>query len=261
MERLFYHPEQGPTPVPASFPDAQSVWFNSADGTRLHGWFIPSQVHWGEKAPTILHVHGNAGNIESHIGFTDYLPAHGFNLFIFDYRGYGQSEGSARKRGPLIQDTNAALNAILKRPQVDPQRIGMYAQSLGGAIGLNVMADRPEIHAAVIESSFASWRDEAANAVGGDPPSWFGKTIAWLLISDAHRADVAIARIQRPILLVHGSADRIIPITHSRTLAAASNGHAQLIEYPGGDHNTLRETHPEVEQVVINFFRANLQSN
>jgi dipeptidyl aminopeptidase/acylaminoacyl peptidase len=258
MERLFYYPEKASTPPPAEFADAQSVWFSSADGTRLHGWFIPSQISPTEKSPTILHVHGNAGNITSHIWFTEYLPRSGFNLFIFDYRGYGQSEGSARKRAQLVADTNAALDAMLKQPAVDPARIGLYGQSLGGAIGLCVMADRPEIRAAVFESAFASWQGEAANAVGGEPPSWIGRTIAWLLINDSHRPDEAIARIGRPILLVHGTSDRTIPLSHSQKLAAASNGHATLIEYPGGDHNTLRETHPEMAQTVIDFFHVNL---
>src|SRR2546426_10629040 len=139
MERLFYYPERGPTPPPRNFLGAESVWFASRDGTRLHGWFMPAQ--WGESknAPTILHAHGNAGNITSHIWFTEYLPKAGFNLFIFDYRGYGQSEGAARSRKPLIEDTHAALDAILARKDIDAARIGMYGQSLGGSIGLNVM--------------------------------------------------------------------------------------------------------------------------
>src|SRR5262245_27599341 len=69
MERLFYYPEAGPTPPPRQFRGAESVWFTSTDGTRLHGWFIPAQnavAKGGVKFPTVLHVHGNAGNIESH---------------------------------------------------------------------------------------------------------------------------------------------------------------------------------------------------
>ena len=260
---MFYHPDAVPTPVPANLPNAEAVWFNSADGTRLHGWFIPAQPvgpqrAGASRAPTILHVHGNAGNIASHVWFTEYLPQHGFNLFIFDYRGYGESQGHPRSRGPLIADTIAALDALLARPDVDPTRIGMYGQSLGGAIGLNVMAQRPEIKAAVIESSFASWREIAANAVGGPAPGLASRSLAALLIPDTCRADDAIARIKRPMLLLHGTDDHIIPISHSRKLAAASGGFATLIELPGGDHNTLRETHPEIENLVVSFLRREL---
>lgn len=258
MERLFYHPQAGLTPVPREFPRGESVRFASADGTRLHGWFIPGGTD-PRSLPTILHVHGNAGNIESHIGFTDYLPAAGFNLFIFDYRGYGESEGSARTRKPLIEDTNAAIDALLARPDVDPARIGLYGQSLGGAIGLNVMARRDELRAAVIESSFTSWRDIAASAVGGGQPGAISNTLAAMLIQDSCRVDDAIANIDRPILLLHGDQDSIVPVEHSRKLAAASRtGSVMLVELPGGDHNTLRDTHPHVEQLVIEFFRKNL---
>jgi dipeptidyl aminopeptidase/acylaminoacyl peptidase len=255
MEHLFYYPERGPTPLPPSLRNtgAQEVWFHSADGTRLHGWFVPARVR-PESAPTILHAHGNAGNISSHIWFTEYLPPAGFNVFIFDYRGYGQSEGVARTRRPLIEDTEAALDAMLKRSDVDPNRIGMYGQSLGGSVGLNMMAKRTEIRAAVIESAFTSWRDMACDAVGGPVT----RMLACALIPDSHRAVDAIAKVQRPILLVHGDADHIIPAEHSRRLADAAGPHAKLIILPGGDHNTLRESHPEIEQLVIDFYRKNL---
>jgi dipeptidyl aminopeptidase/acylaminoacyl peptidase len=261
MERLFYYPSRGKTVPPPHLVGAESVWFQSADGTRLHGWFIPATgPALVERIPTVLHVHGNAANIESHVGFTEYLPAAGINVFIFDYRGYGQSEGSARRRGPLIADSHAALDAVLARSDVNPSRIGLYAQSLGGAIGLNLMAGRPEIRAAVIESSFASWRDMAASAVGGDPPGAIGRLLAGVLIRDDHRPLDAVARIDRPIMLVHGTADTVIPVSHSRRLAEAGPT-TELVEIADGDHNTLRWTNPEVEQLTVDFFRKHLGGN
>jgi dipeptidyl aminopeptidase/acylaminoacyl peptidase len=263
MERLFYYPSRGATQPPGHLSAAESVWFDSGDGTRLHGWFVPAgggPPSSRAPAPTILHVHGNAGNVESHVGFTEYLPQAGFNLFIFDYRGYGQSEGSARRRGPLIADGRAALDALLARPDIDRDRIGIYGQSLGGSIALNVMADRPEVRAAVIESAFASWRDMAANAVGGDPPGFIGRLLARLLIKDDHRPVDAITRIERPILIIHGTADGTIPVSHGRRLAEAGPV-VELVEVAGGDHNTLRWTNPEVEQMTIDFFRKHLDGN
>jgi hypothetical protein len=259
MERLFYVPIRGSTPLPAEFPAAEAVAFVSADGTRLHGWFIPAAgASAAEPAPGILHVHGNAGNITSHLWFTEYLPGAGFNVFIFDYRGYGQSDGTPRSRRPLIEDTHAALDALLARPEVDRSRIGMYAQSLGGAIGLNVMAERTEIRAAVIESAFSSWRQIAAEAVGGHPPGWFARALAWLLIGDGLRPDDAAARIDRPLLFLHGTADSIIATFHSERLAQAAGGRATLHLLSGGEHNSLRSTHPEVEEIVIDFLRQRL---
>jgi dipeptidyl aminopeptidase/acylaminoacyl peptidase len=258
MERLFYYPSRGRTHPPPQLAGVESVWFESADGTRLHGWFIPAAGSaLVQRIPTILHVHGNAGNIESHVGFTEYLPAAGFNLFVFDYRGYGQSEGRARRREPLIADSEAALDAVLARNDVNPDRVGLYAQSLGGAIGLNLMARRPELRAAVVESGFASWREMAASAVGGDPPGPVSRFLAGLLIRDTCRPADAIARIDRPVLLIHGTADTVVPVSQSRRLAAAGPT-AELVEIPGGEHNSLRWTNPEVEQLTIDFFRQHL---
>lgn len=263
MERLFYHPTAGPTPAPASLPGAELVDFASRDGTRLCGWFIPATTNTTDatsRAPTILHVHGNAGNMNDHAWFTEYLPAAGFNVFIFDYRGYGQSAGRALRRSGLIADTHAALDSLLARTDVDPARIGMYGQSLGGSIGLNVMAARLEIRAAVLESAFSSWPEVAANALSGDPPSWWARLLARMLISDASRPDEAIARCApRPILIMHGDADRLVPVSHGRRLQIAGGANVELVEVAGGDHNTLRDTNPEIEERIVEFFRRHLR--
>ena len=258
MERLFYYPTRAETLPPPELDGAESVWFDSADGTRLHGWFIPAEGGTaGLAAATILHVHGNAGNIESHVWFTEFLPGAGFNLFIFDFRGYGRSEGAARRRGPLIADTHAAVDALLARPDVDPARLGMYAQSLGGAIGLNVMAERRELGSCVAVSSFASWRDIAADSVGGGRSGPISRLLARVLIRDDHRPDVAISRIDRPVLVIHGTDDRIVPARHGRRLAEAGPT-AELVELDGGDHNGMRTTNPEIDRLVIEFFRRTL---
>lgn len=258
MERLFYYPAGGPTPVPTGLAGAEPVWFSSADGTRLYGWFIPAQDGSDPAAAaTVLHAHGNAGNIQDHLYFSEFLPAAGFNLFIFDYRGYGQSEGSARKREDLIADTHAALDAMLARDDVNRRRIGLFGHSLGGSIGLNVMADRPEIRCAVITAAFTSWREMAASAVGSSRPGPIARSLAALFIKDSCRPIDAIARIERPILILHGDADPIVPISHGRRLAEACPS-AKLIELASGDHNDLRDTHLQAETEPIAFFRRHL---
>lgn len=257
IERLFYHPTAELTPAPSG---VEKVTFTSADGTSLVGWFIPASGPGAETpGPAILHAHGNAGNIRDHVYFTEYLPAAGFHVFIFDYRGYGESEGSAARRNDLIADTTAALDALLARPGIDPARIGLYGQSLGGSIGIHVAAERSEIRAAVLESAFTSWQDAAASAVGGAEPGWLARFLAWVLIRDHRRADEALAQFQRPTLLLHGTADTIVPVTHSRRLKESGGSHTTLIEYEGGQHNTLRDTHPAMDQAVIEFFRQHLR--
>ena len=261
MERLFFHPAAETTPVPAELPLAEKVAFASADGTRLVGWFIPAAVPVGHPAPSVVHVHGNAGSINSHWWFTEYLPPAGFNVFIFDYRGYGESAGRATRRGPLIDDSEAALDYLLTRPDVDPQRIALYGQSLGGAIGMALVARRPEIRAAVLESPFISWRLIAANAVGGDPPGALARFLASVLISDRDRPINALAESRCPTLVLHGTADQVIPISHVQAIAKLRLDHVEVIELKGGEHNTLRSTHPTIEQSVIEFLQRELTSS
>lgn len=268
MERLFYLPTREATPAPTWLsPGAEVVRFESSDGTRLTGWWVPAHGVDSRGAATVLHVHGNAGSMEGHVAFVDHLPGAGFNVFLFDYRGYGESEGTPRSRGPLVEDAKAALQTLRAREDIDTSRIALYGVSLGGAIAVLVAADDVasggDLRALVLESPFASWRDVAASALGGDPPAFWARWLAALLIKDRTPGLTtpveAIAGIDCPILILHGDADGIVPISHGRRLAAAAP-RATLIEFPGGDHNTLQSTHPEARVRMIEFLRDALAS-
>lgn len=269
MERLFYLPTREPTPAPTWLsPRAEAVWFESRDGTRLRGWFVPALDRPSRDAATVFHVHGNAGSIMGHVGFVEHLPAAGFNVFLFDYRGYGESEGGAWGRAALIEDTKAALATLRARPDIDGSRIAIYGQSLGGAIAVIAMADDlaagGDLRGAVLESPFASWRDAAATNIGGDPPGWWSRALAtWLIkdnVTDADGRPIArpidaIARIDRPILIVHGDADSIVAVGHGRRLAAAAPL-ATLLIVSGGEHNSLQFAHAEVRPAMVEFLRG-----
>ncbi len=252
MERLFYHPTVEPTP-PASH--VEGVTFDSRDGTKLYGWWIPAKGRIASEgpAPTIIHLHGNAGNIRDHEWFTQHLPPARFNVFIFDYRGYGQSAPGRLRRSGLLADAHGALDAVLSREDVDPAKVALYGQSLGGAVGIVLMAERMEIRAGVFETPFASWRGVAASVIGGESPGFFARAVAWMFISDSQSPLKAIRSIDRPLLLFHGEADDIVPVAHSRQLAEAMGARCEIEVYPGGRHNTLKETHPEMAERMIEF--------
>lgn len=135
----FYYPDNkvyGPTPA-----EAESITFTAKDGTHLHGWFIPTAFGRPENAvATVIHVHGNAGNMSAHWPLVSWLPERNVNLFMFDYRGFGESEGTPSQEG-LLDDTKSAIDYVRHRADVNPERLVLLGQSLGGnnvlaAVGL-----------------------------------------------------------------------------------------------------------------------------
>jgi uncharacterized protein len=116
---------------------AESVWFKSADGTRLHGWFFETQA--GPEIATVIFFHGNGGNI-GNVGWVGQRFAQrGFDVLLFDYRGYGASDGVAANESDLYADGDAAVAFVRNEKGARPERIVLYGQSLGTAIVADVL--------------------------------------------------------------------------------------------------------------------------
>src|SRR5829696_7777680 len=130
-------------------PDgAEDVWFRSADGTRLHGWFFRSESK--PESATIVYFHGNGGNI-SDIGWVGQRFAkQGFDVLLFDYRGYGASEGEVGAEAGLYADGDAAVAFVINEKDARPDRVVLYGQSLGTAVAVDV-ASRQNVGALVLE--------------------------------------------------------------------------------------------------------------
>ena len=111
----------------------REISFTAADGVCLHGWFLPAKA---PRRGSILFLHGNAQNISTHIASVAWLPADGFDVLLFDYRGYGRSEGSPSLPG-LHLDFAAALEALFAHPKIDPDRVVVFGQSLGAALAIS----------------------------------------------------------------------------------------------------------------------------
>src|SRR5437879_2787088 len=128
--KFFFYPDRKLYGLPDQFGvKYETVRFQSADKTELVGIFLHSST-----APvkgTIIHFHGNAENVSSHFGFSYWLTSFGYQVFIFDYRGYGASQGKPTEHG-LVQDGIAAIEYARRRKDVDPKRLVIWGQSLGG---------------------------------------------------------------------------------------------------------------------------------
>jgi fermentation-respiration switch protein FrsA (DUF1100 family) len=234
----------------------EEAWIEAEGGARLHAWFLPVPPGPdGRPQPvrgTVLHVHGNAANISNHLPLVAWLPAQGWQVLTFDYRGYGRSSGSHSIDG-VVDDTVRALDWLRARPDVDPQRVVVLGQSLGGATAIRAVARSPQgVRLLVSEGAFASYRgiaDEVGDALG---------TVFWafqrlnrpFLPGAAADPVTAVPALPVPLLLIHGTADTVIPFHHGEALHAAARTPKGFIRIDGGRHvDGLRRV--EVRRAVL----------
>jgi fermentation-respiration switch protein FrsA (DUF1100 family) len=252
---LFYHPDRVlyDTPARAGLKYEQVV-FPSGDGTRLVGWFIPAAGYADPRKAkaTVVHFHGNAQNLSAHWRYVEWLPRRGFNLFVFDYRGYGASEGRPEPKG-VFEDSGAALDYVRSRPDVDAGRLLVFGQSLGGtnAIAAVGAGNRAGVRAIAIEATFYSYSSIASDKVSG----------AGSLMDDTYSADRYVAALApMPFLLLHGTADPVIPYAHAERLFAKAGEPKRLVTVAGGGHTEALTPRfgAKYQELLLEFFDAAL---
>jgi fermentation-respiration switch protein FrsA (DUF1100 family) len=204
----------------------EDAWFNAADGTRLHGWFLPHAQPRGY----VLISHGNGGNITHRADLLHDLHRLGFAALIFDYRGYGRSEGSPNEEG-VLQDARAASNWLVERARMPASDLIQYGESLGGAVAVQLAA-ADGARALILENTFSSLPDIASYHYAWLPVR--------LLMRSKFDSVGAIANYHGPLLQLHGDADTIVPVEFGRRLFAAANEPKRLVITPGGNHNDGR---------------------
>ena len=257
VQRLFYLPDRAVYDSPARAGlKFEVVKFSSRDGTRLAGWFIPASDRPDPRNAkgTVVHFHGNAQNLTAHWSFLEWLPARGFNVFVFDYRGYCESDGTAETKG-VVEDSGSALDYIRTRKDIDPQKLLVFGQSLGGAKAIAVVGagNRAGVRAVAAEASFSSYSAMANSALPG----------AGLLMDDTYSPDRFVANLAPiPLLLIHGTGDSVVPIAHSQTLLAAAREPKRLVAVEGGRHlETLQPRFADnYRNVLVEFFDSALSA-
>ncbi len=217
----FFHPAASSPVLRAGF---EEMFIPTPDGRVLHAWWMPpSGVEPGTRAPAVLHCHGNMGDVEDHAPTSDYLPAHGVGVLLFDYRGFGKSTPERMlTRRELLIDARAALAALRRRSDVDPDRIGVFGYSLGGKFALQLAAEDPGIRCVVSVATFSSWPGIAGDVVPVIGP--------WLIKPGLDAEVNVLAMGSRPVLLIHGQQDQIVGVRHARRIDDAARRAGVLLD-------------------------------
>ena len=258
--RMFYHPDREvyDTPARHGLP-YEEVTFPSRDDTRLTGWFVPAI---GTPKGTVIHFHGNAQNMTAHFAYVAWLPAEGFNLFVFDYRGYGKSAGKPDRQG-VYEDSLAALNYVERRPDIAHDRLIVLGQSLGGANAIVALGSSPRrgVRAVAIDSAFSSYLGIVRDKLREMPLlSWFRWPLSYLLIGDRLSPEAYIGRIApTPLLLIHGTADGVIPYGQGKRLFERAGEPKQFWTIDGGNHTeAFAEPGSPYRRRLVDFFNEAL---
>jgi len=220
---LLYYPVREVSYTPAELGLAfDQVTFKSADGVKLSGWYIPGK----SSDFTVLFCHGNGGNMMHCLDIINFLHNFGLNCFIFDYRGYGGSEGKASKEGTYL-DAKAAYKWLTEEKKISADNIIVSGWSLGASIAAH-LAEKVKVGGLVVESAFTSYIEMGRKYYPYLPVRWFARfnysTIDY--IKDVHC----------PVMIIHSRDDEIIPFEFGLQLYEAANEPKEFVETFGG-HN------------------------
>jgi len=222
-----YFPERPLGATPRSEGLAyEDVWFSASDGVTLHGWLVPAP---GARV-TVIWFHGNAGNIGDRVHNIGYLHrVLRVNVFIFDYRGYGQSQGnrSDLSEEATYRDGQGAVAYLRGRSDVR-QTAGVYfGRSLGAAVAVELARAHPPA-GLILETAFTTLKD-VARVHYPFVPLWFLRT--------KYESLQKIPEIRVPLLILHGDRDEVVPLEQAKRLYAAANEPKQLYVIRGAHHN------------------------
>jgi fermentation-respiration switch protein FrsA (DUF1100 family) len=191
----------------------------------------------------MLFCHGNGGNIGDRVGTAALLSAVGFDILLYDYRGYGTSTGKADEPG-TYRDARAAHDALLAQPGVDHARVFYLGESLGGAVALELATEAPP-RGLILQSTFTSIRDVARHHYPVIPAR---------VVPDAYPSLRRVGALKAPLLVLHGDQDETVPLRYGRALFDAAPEPKRLRVFAGLAHD-LAVAGAEYAQTIADWTR------
>jgi len=239
---MVYYPDRTLVAEPKHLGlDFEDVNIKTEDSVNIHGWFISAKAAKG----TILFCHGNAGNISNFLDVPEIFHSLGCNVLVFDYRGFGRSEGKPHEQG-TYKDGEAAWNYLVKAKNIKPENILVAGRSLGGAVATHI-ALKYKPAGLSLESSFTSITDRGSEIYPYFPVKFLSKF--------QYNNLEKIRKITCPVLIIHSKADEIIPFSHSRKLFEAANEPKEFLEITGPHHDGYIESRAVYETAMKGFLQ------
>ncbi|MGD2180467.1 alpha/beta hydrolase [Lusitaniella coriacea] len=249
QRRLIYRPQPELSMLPSASDfnlPYEDVWMPIAGSQeRLHGWWIPSASPQEKfsvvsdeprqilKSPKVMLYLCGVGRNMGDYNYLARVAAFrqlGFSVLVFDYRGYGRSQGNFPKESQLYEDSQSAWNYLRNVRNIPPEQILIYGESLGGAIALDLAVKHPEASGLILQSSFTSM----AKAVRQKA---FSRVIPVdLILSERFDSLSKISSLKVPVLFLHGSADSVVPPEMSQQLYAVAPEPKHFLLIDGAEH-------------------------
>lgn len=237
-------------------PGTERFDLRLVNGDRVHAWYLPA-AEAPLQAPTVLYLHGSRWNLHNSVFRMRRWHELGYNMLAIDYRGFGDSTPMLPSEDSAFDDVLAAFEE-LKRRQPDPARRFVYGHSLGGALAIRLAAsngsadDDDALAGVIVESSFTSIADMAAGTRWGWLPG-----VRWL-VTQRFDSIGRIDTVDEPLLLIHGTGDRVVPHQMSDRLHAAANGVRgdlkRLLKIDGASHSGVSRAGGEQYERTVRQF-------
>jgi fermentation-respiration switch protein FrsA (DUF1100 family) len=224
----------------------ENVMLAAEDGVRIHAWWLPLP----DSRLTVLVCNGNAGNMSFRLDRARQMQRRlGVSVLLFDYRGYGRSQGQPDEQG-TYRDARAAWRFLVEEKHIAPEALVLFGESLGAAVAVQVALER-KAGALVLESAFTSIPDMARSAYPFLPP-------VGPFIRTRYETLAKVPGLNLPLLVLHGERDEIVPFAQGQRVFAAAGGPKRFFAIPGAGHNDTYIAGGEEYWRVLGAFLSDL---